>query len=204
MDDNSKGSTTDGRSGKASSAGNLVQVEVANLQMGMYIVELDRPWLETPFLMQGFELRNKAQLRTLEKYCQHVYIQGRSTVAKKQGRPSINVKPPKSMGKAEEGTMLKHEGRVKKPKKRRVFRSRPAYEPTSPVREEHPQAEKAYRKGKSAIKKILHSAQFGQMLNTEAAEDVVASCVDSMLRNPDAMIWMSRIKHENEYLQSTV
>lgn len=199
MNDKSKGSTTDGRPGKAGSAGNLVQVDVANLQMGMFIVELDRPWLETPFLMQGFELRNKAQLRTLEKYCQHVFIRGRSTVVKKQAQPSINVKPPKLMGKAEKGTMLKHVGRTKQTKKRRVFRSRPVYETTSLVREEHPVAEKAYRKGKSDIKKILHSAQFGQMLNTEAAEEVVASCVDSMLRNPDAMIWMSRIKHENEY-----
>ncbi len=200
MDDKSKRSTKGRPPGKVTKEGSLVQVEVANLQMGMHIVELDRPWLETPFLMQGFELRNKSQLRTLEKYCQHVFIRGHSAPAKKQPQPAVRVQPPKLMSKADKGTLLKHAGPgVRKPQKKQIIRSRPAYEVTSPVREEHSSADPVYRKGKSEIKNILKSAQFGQMLNTDAAEEVVSSCVDSMLRNSDAMLWMSRIKHESEY-----
>jgi len=178
-----------------------VRVDIANLQMGMYIVELDRPWIETPFLMQGFELRNKAQLRTLEKHCQHVFIRSQAAAPKKQSQnqPAARVQPPKLMSKADKGTFFKPAGRVKKTQKRRIVRSRPAHEVTLSVREEHPIAESAYRKGKADIKEILHSAQFGQMLNTEVAEEVVSSCVESMLRHPDAMIWMSKIKHESEY-----
>ena len=200
MDDKSKGSTKGRPAGKGTHEGNLVQVEVANLQMGMHIVELDRPWLETPFLIQGFELRNKSQLSTLEKYCQHVFIRGRSATAKKQPQPAARVQSSKVMSKADKGTLLKHAGSgVKKSQNKQIIRSRPAYEATLPVREEHSSAEPVYRKGKSGIKNILKSAQFGQMLDTDTAEDVVASCVDSMLRNSDAMLWMSRIKHENEY-----
>lgn len=200
MDNKSKGSTKDSLPGKGALEGGLVRVEIANLQMGMYIAELDRPWLETPFLIQGFELRNTAQLRTLEKYCQHVYIHNQSASAKKKLQPTGRGLAPSLVSKADEGILHNRTGREAKPStKRRIVRSRPAYVATLPVREEHAAAAQAYRKGKSDINKILHSAQFGQMLDTQIAEEVVSSCVDSMLRNPDAMIWMSRIKHESEY-----
>ncbi|MEE8263181.1 MAG: DUF3391 domain-containing protein, partial [Gammaproteobacteria bacterium] len=29
------------------------RVDVRDLSLGMYVAELDRPWLETPFLFQG-------------------------------------------------------------------------------------------------------------------------------------------------------
>ena len=199
MDDKSKGSIKGSPPEKGSRDESLVQVEVANLQMGMHIVELDRPWLETPFLIQGFELRNKAQLKTLEKYCQHVYIRNQFASAKKKPQPRPRGLAPKLASKTEKGILHNHAGRAKQSTKRRIVRSRPAYEVTLPVREEHAAAAQAYSKGKSEIKNILHSAQFGQMLDTQIAEEVVSSCVESMLRNPDAMIWMSKIKHESEY-----
>ncbi len=201
MDDKSKDSTKGSPSGKAASAGNLVRVEVANLQMGMHIVELDRPWLETPFLMQGFELRNKSQLRTLEKYCQHVFIRGHSTAAQKQSQPTGRVQSPKLISKADKGSLLKAIGlgAKKKPQPKQIMRSGPVYEATSPVRQEHLSAAPVFRQSKIDIKALLKSAQFGQVLNTDMAEVLVSSCVDSMLRNSDAMLWMSRVKHESEY-----
>ncbi|OUS07347.1 hypothetical protein A9Q90_05340 [Gammaproteobacteria bacterium 54_18_T64] len=165
----------------------------------MYIAELDRPWLETPFLMQGFKLLNKSQLQTLEKYCQYVYIANRVEVVRKNPSTLARAKAPSLIGKADKGTFIKPLGPGKHARKRQIARSRPAYEVVLPIREEHPAAAKTYHEGKADIKKILHSAQFGQMLDTKVAEAVVTSCVESMLRNHDAMIWMSRIKNEHEY-----
>ena len=167
----------------------------------MHIVELDRPWLETPFLMQGFELRNKSQLRTLEKYCQHVFIRGHSTAAQKQSQPTGRVQSPKLISKADKGSLLKAIGlgAKKKPQPKQIMRSLPVYEATSPVRQEHLSAAPVFRQAKTDIKALLKSAQFGQVLNTDMAEVLVSSCVDSMLRNSDAMLWMSRVKHESEY-----
>lgn len=50
------------------------QVAVENLQLEMFVVELDRPWLDTPFLLQGFLIDSKVELDTLVKYCDYVYI----------------------------------------------------------------------------------------------------------------------------------
>ena len=44
------------------------KLDVRDLEMGMYISELDRPWVESPFLFQGFELSSKEELSQLRFY----------------------------------------------------------------------------------------------------------------------------------------
>jgi HD-GYP domain-containing protein (c-di-GMP phosphodiesterase class II) len=42
--------------------------------LGAFVQELDRPWLDTPFLIQGFLLDNEDDLATLRAYCKHAYV----------------------------------------------------------------------------------------------------------------------------------
>ena len=51
-----------------------VQVDVTDLQIGMYVADLDRPWRETPFLFQGFEIRTQEKLDALKRYCRTVQV----------------------------------------------------------------------------------------------------------------------------------
>lgn len=50
------------------------QVEVAKLMLGMYVAELDRPWIGTPFMLQGFLLEDQADIDTLMSICSFVYV----------------------------------------------------------------------------------------------------------------------------------
>ncbi|MDT3679324.1 MAG: HD-GYP domain-containing protein [Burkholderiaceae bacterium] len=50
------------------------QIPVERLQEGMFVVELDRPWLDTPFLLQGFLVDSRIELDRLRRYCQYVYV----------------------------------------------------------------------------------------------------------------------------------
>jgi len=50
------------------------RIPVSDLQFGMYIAELDRPWTDTPFVFQGFVLSTPQQLEALKKYCATVVI----------------------------------------------------------------------------------------------------------------------------------
>lgn len=49
-------------------------VPVSDLQLGMYVIELDRPWLGTPFDFQGFPISSQVQIDQLRQYCEIVYI----------------------------------------------------------------------------------------------------------------------------------
>jgi HD-GYP domain-containing protein (c-di-GMP phosphodiesterase class II) len=51
------------------------RIEVDDLTIGMFVAELDRPWLETPFLLQGFLVESQHEIDELRKYCKHVYIE---------------------------------------------------------------------------------------------------------------------------------
>ncbi len=50
------------------------RVPVQELQFGMYVAELDRPWTDTPFRFQGFVLATPQQLEALKKYCREVVV----------------------------------------------------------------------------------------------------------------------------------
>ncbi|MGZ9066917.1 MAG: DUF3391 domain-containing protein, partial [Burkholderiales bacterium] len=49
-------------------------VAVTDLQLGMYVIELDRPWLGTPFDFQGFPLVSQEQIDLLTAHCKLVYV----------------------------------------------------------------------------------------------------------------------------------
>lgn len=52
----------------------LVKIPALNLKPGMFVAELDRPWLETPFALQGFVIRDNDEVLYISDYVEHVYV----------------------------------------------------------------------------------------------------------------------------------
>ncbi|WP_235189747.1 HD-GYP domain-containing protein [Methylotenera sp. L2L1] len=50
------------------------QIPVSSLEIGMFVCELDRPWLGTPFLLEGVLIEDETQIATLTSLCEFVYI----------------------------------------------------------------------------------------------------------------------------------
>ena len=51
-----------------------LRVATEHLRLGMFVVELDRPWSDTPFLIQGFAVDSDIELSTLRRYCRQVFV----------------------------------------------------------------------------------------------------------------------------------
>ncbi|HQU88976.1 MAG TPA: HD-GYP domain-containing protein [Denitromonas sp.] len=49
-------------------------VAATDLKIGMFVAELDRPWLDSPFLIQGFVVENQATLDKLQDLCRFVSV----------------------------------------------------------------------------------------------------------------------------------
>ncbi len=45
------------------------------LELGMYVNELDRPWVETSFMFQGFRIDSYDLLRQVQESCEFVNVQ---------------------------------------------------------------------------------------------------------------------------------
>ena len=50
------------------------KISVDALVLGMFVVELDRPWIETPFMLQGMLLDDPSDIHTIMTLCKFVYI----------------------------------------------------------------------------------------------------------------------------------
>ena len=57
------------------------KLPIDQVNVGMFVVQLDRPWLDTPFLLQGFLIEDQHTLAQLRTFCKHVVVDAaRSTV----------------------------------------------------------------------------------------------------------------------------
>ncbi|HEX4857806.1 MAG TPA: HD-GYP domain-containing protein [Usitatibacteraceae bacterium] len=50
------------------------KVTVSNLAIGMFVEDLDRPWIDTPFLLQGFLIEDQEQIDQLRQLCEWVLV----------------------------------------------------------------------------------------------------------------------------------
>ena len=54
-----------------------LKVPTTDLELGMYVSALDRPWLGTPFITQGFVIEDREQIDRLREYCNYVVVDTR-------------------------------------------------------------------------------------------------------------------------------
>lgn len=162
------------------------EVPVEKLEFGVFISELDRPWTETPFMYQGFILSNEKQLEALKKYCKKVYIDldkgpdlpDRSQLQSGElGGPS---KPPAPLG----------------PSVLTTIKNKVAYTEQSTVDEELPVARSAQHQTEVVLKDIMSNVEAGKALDAPRVQEAVTSMTDSVVRNPDAMMLLAKLKQK--------
>lgn len=144
------------------------QVDVSQLEIGMYVCEVDRPWRETPFLFQGFPLLTVQDIRAVQDCCQYVFID-------EFQRVKVSLKP--------EGAGL---GATDSHKR-------------APLSREMQQARRNREKSSALIKDVFFDVQLGRGINTAACREVVSENLQSLLRNESAMLWLTRMKSQDEY-----
>lgn len=52
----------------------LQRMRTGELKLGMFVAELDIPWLDSPFILQGFLIENDTQLKELRTLCREVTV----------------------------------------------------------------------------------------------------------------------------------
>jgi hypothetical protein len=159
------------------------EVPVEQLQFGVYISELDRPWQGTPFMFQGFILNNDRQLEALKQYCKKVIIdleKGPDLDDRKLlGGPisSTGPKPPSVLASIKE--------KVK-------------YEEQATVDVELPRARAAQAKTEVVIQDMFGSVKAGKAIDAPRVREAVTNMTDSVVRNPDAMLLLAKMKEKGE------
>jgi HD-GYP domain-containing protein (c-di-GMP phosphodiesterase class II) len=285
------------------------QVAVEKLAHGMFVAELDRPWLETRFLIQGFVIDSQEQIEELKRCCKYVVVerslslgdQFQADVVEKpvvqrtradsqvhpyaekenvlnqpkqsllgtliqifksafssapRARETVAV-PPAPATQPEESLVIIHEDKPENPTPRaapvrrekgisdeersyieqatdpaaavtiytekkpsartgllnrflRLFRTNgeeklngesarstvetTGYTDTTVLEEELPMAKEAHEKVQVVVEEIIADLNKNKALDLEKVGDAVGWMVQSVVRNPDGMIWLARLK----------
>jgi HD-GYP domain-containing protein (c-di-GMP phosphodiesterase class II) len=305
----------------------LQKKAVSDLKAGMFVADLDRPWMDTPFLLQGFMLEDNDQIAEVRQHCQWVMIdplrsvgpefdnkprkkeapakrdlgedpivvvhrteaprptkpltieeiraQNRAQMAERlaaQGKPSANKSGQVQSGSSrarsgefalpisqrtveEEGPttggltpardslrstargmaaaseprglrglfgQLKQDvknlfssapkedydfGQYDDKAAGRVEAPRPSfvpetvqltiYEDRQPVESELSAASSAYTKTQELLHKVVEDIRAGNQMQVAVVESVIEDMIDSMVRNPDAMMWVARMREQS-------
>jgi HD-GYP domain-containing protein (c-di-GMP phosphodiesterase class II) len=158
------------------------EIPVDQLEFGMYVSELDRPWTDTPFLFQGFVLEDEKQLETLKKYCKKVYVDPEKNASLPE-RAQLKAGPVGGKAKS-----------VLEAITRKVV-----YEEKVSVDVEMPAARAAQGKTEVVIRDVLDTVRAGKVIDAPRVREAVTSMTDSVVRNPDAMLLLSRLKEKSDY-----
>lgn len=171
-----------------------IQVPVQQVTIGMFVSDLDRPWLDTPFPVQGFEITSPEDIQLISDICEFVFI---------------DVKKSKLNQHRKNHQTIPISGKRKNIFKR--FFSRPDsnsltgsnhslhYEDKYSVEEELENAGKAYRNTKQTVNEILASFKVGRDIDINQAREVVNECVESIFNNKDSLLWFTLIKNRDLY-----
>ena len=150
---------------------NKKQIRVEDLRIGMYVVELDRSWIGTPFDFQGFPLTTDDQIKSIMVYCKSVYVDPEREVWAPGGR-ALSMEP---------------------------VRGSVVYQELTPVETEVIAARAIYKTCEEAIQQSLDNLRFEGEIDSLKLTGAVTSMTESIQRNPDAMMLLNTLREKGSY-----
>ena len=271
------------------------KIITTDLRIGMFVADLDRPWVDTPFLLQGFLIEDQEQIVALKSHCEYVIIDRARSVGDEYEAPTAasvaaqraasgpatatttkaaaataTAAPPRApdspppvapahAAPARAGKVLKLEdvlrrgGRAPQPTgnggngvdeegflgrvasgfrglfsggKREKLGTPPAFvAPPEPaetpqefearasllppgiqvqtyvnqttVEEEAPRAREVVAVAGELLDKLVADIRLGRSFEVERVEDIVDDMVESIVRNPQALMWVAKLREQD-------
>ena len=172
----------------------LRQIPVTQLQLGMYVHTLDRDWMGTPFLFQGFEITTDEELAQLRELCKHVEIE----------LDAAEVLPlaPELLRASDDGVAKVVDTLARAAADPIALAATVPAADKIELRTELSQATEVMGTARTVVLSVFDQLRDGGGLEATAIESVVESMVQSVFRNRDAMGWLARMRSKDDYLST--
>ncbi|ACR01797.1 MAG TPA: HD-GYP domain-containing protein [Thauera aminoaromatica] len=190
-------------------------ISTRELKIGMFVVAIDRPWTETPFMMQGFLLENVDQLRALQHYCRSVTIDRTRSIGDQYSAKVFDKDAPL---RGADGFVRKHpdvtESRVGAQRfikvargfKGKIHTLRQPHVPRIRIEDGRSRLESELLYSAPIVDDVFRALRETQLaIDSNVAIDVpqisglVGEMAAGVQRNPDALLWLTRLKRTDQY-----
>lgn len=145
------------------------KVPTESIDIGMFVVELDRPWTDVPIAFQKFEITTERELKILQEYCRYVYIEIDAFLWQKKKQELSE------------------------------YTSSSTLPENTPIHHELPRASSTFQAAREFAIELFESAKLGLTVDITQSKSVVNSCMISILSNANALFWLTRIKDRAQH-----
>lgn len=205
-------------------------VPVDLLRLGIYVVELDRPWTETPFLFQGFRISSEQELETLRAHCRFVYAdlkRSRSASVEEMRQEAQRLRSQRRASPSA-GTPSRDSDERDAPARTvpaaqpRWELPKPAPRPSQRAREKslgalvetvpHPDrkrfttlvqhAHAVRHDAHEVVGQSLQSAAEAESIDAAQARAAAEEMASTVMEDPTAALWLTHLRDRDRYLES--
>lgn len=160
-----------------------IKVRIPDLEPGMYVSKLDRPWVETPYLLQGFLIESNEDIDELFNHCKYVYVD----VELSRAGDNQKISPRKAELSDTE-------------KKQYLIKVKPVkYKDETELDNELKSARENHSVLSNVAENIMLDISNNKKLDLPSLKKAITPMVNSIIRNPDAFSWLTRMKHKDNY-----
>ncbi|MBK1716101.1 HD-GYP domain-containing protein [Thiocystis violacea] len=150
-------------------------IRVDQLQMGMYVHDLNCDWLEHGFLRPRFLLKTETDLERIRR------LAIRELVIDPDKGSDVSQTPP--LTESETASAPPPSGKR---------------QPTT-LTDERVQAKRIHQEAIGVVSGLMADVRLGQQIDLERANPVIGEMVDSIFRNQDALLGLTRIRNMDRY-----
>ena len=186
------------------------RVDCADLVIGMHVCQLDRPWMDTPFMIRGFYIKDIGDIHTVRNVCKYVFVdkivQREHLTKSLPGASSAMImnmsienqadsKSGQWLSKASD-ELQRNQSNQPEQDIEDFFPDRKLrqYSNSTTWRDESENAAQAIKGLYDHIDRFLEISLEGDPLELDKIRRAVEPMVDSVIRNPDACLWSTIMK----------
>ncbi len=163
----------------------LKKIKVKDARLGMFVQELCGSWMDHPFWKKAFDLSDPKDLHTLQTCgLQEIWIDTSKGLDVEAGVQAVTAEEAALQVEQELQHVIQEEKKVV---------------PRVSLKDEVSRARKLQEKSKAAVTSMFQEARMGNAINVEEALPLVDEINQSVSRNPEAFLNISRLKNKDDY-----
>lgn len=144
------------------------KISVDQLRIGMYVRQLDIPWDESSFMLQGFNAESQQDVLDVQKQCKHVWVDYTEyRLSDTTDKRNTNAFNP-------EVSLIQ-------------------------IQQDYDEAFKIHEHSRDFVTRVFNDIASGREFDTAGVIQTVHSSVTSIMQNPDASIWLTRLTEKDDH-----
>ena len=169
----------------------FIWIPVGSVKIGMFVSGLDRPWVETPFPLQGLYVKSMRDIERLRLYCDRVEVDVAKSWVKVNAQAAVSTEPPPEL-KSIRDKLLYMDQHISKEV------AAGAQDRVS-LQSEIANAKKVYSCSTEVISTVIEDIRNNRKFDYTGVQHIALEMVESVLRNSDALIWLTQLRNKDDY-----